>query len=76
MTNDRCTSGVIPGFQPNYETSFSQVLLPQLIVQGVPNWSTNTPNRAAHNDSCSGICTVPPAARALKMRSAFAADRY
>jgi hypothetical protein len=32
---------------------------PQLIVQGVPNWSTSMSKRIAQNVSCNGICTVP-----------------
>lgn len=50
-----------------------QAGFPQLIVQGVPNWSISMPKRDAQNDSCSGICTVPCSARVLKMRTASAA---
>jgi hypothetical protein len=47
---------------------------PQLISQGVPNWSTSTPKRAAQKVSWIGICTAPFSASAAKTRSASAAS--
>ena len=42
----------------------------QLIIQGVPNWSTNMPKRAAQNVSWMGIVTLPFSDSAANRRSA------
>jgi hypothetical protein len=44
----------------------------QLIIHGVPKRSISMPNRKAQKVSPNGICTCPPSASALKMRSARA----
>lgn len=41
----------------------------RLIIHGVPNRSTSIPNRRTQKVSSNGICTVPPSASALKIRS-------
>jgi hypothetical protein len=45
----------------------------QRIIQGVPNRSATMPKRSAKKVSPIGMRTVPPSAKALKMRSASAA---
>jgi hypothetical protein len=39
----------------------------QLTIHGVPNRSMSMPKRFAQKVSCSGICTVPPSASAVKI---------
>src|SRR5213593_697158 len=54
--------------------TFSTAGFSQLTNHGTPNRSTSLPNRSAQKVSAMGICTVPPSASALKMRSASTAS--
>ena len=54
-------------FSPNFcrlLLAAAQAAFSQLIIHGMPNWSTSMPNLAAQNVSWIGIVSVPFAAKA------------